>query len=88
MRSELFDLGKDIVLTLESLNEIVFPEAWASPTELDKFVSKVGKARSMLLNWKESLGSRASYRALARMLNTTIINAHDLVKTHCHDEGK
>ena len=88
MRSELFDLGKDIVLTLESLNEIVFPEAWALPIELDKFVSKVGKARSMLLNWKESLGSRASYRALARMLNTTIINAHYLVKTYCHDEGK
>ena len=88
MRSELSDLAEDIVSTLESLNEIVCPGVWASPLELDEFSSEVGKARSMLLNWKESLGSRASYRALARMLNTTIINAHDLVKTYCHDEGK
>ena len=88
MKSELFDLAKDIVLTLESLNEIVYPGVRASPPALDGFASQVGEACSMLLNWKESLGSRASYRALARMLNTTIINAHYLVKTYCHDEGK
>ena len=89
---ELSNLANDIVSTWESLENVVFSlfltDVRASPPGFDRFDSQVGVAYTMLLNWKESLGSRASYRALARMLNTTIINAHDLVKTHCHDEGK
>ena len=87
-KKELFNLADAILLTLESLNEIICIGVTALPPEFDGFTSQVEKVRSMLLNWKESLGSGASYRALARMLNTTIINAHDLVKTYCHDEGK
>ena len=89
-KMELFNLANDIVSTWESLANMVFSlfctGVKASAPKIDRSQFRV--AYTMLLNWKESLGSRASYRALARMLNTTIINAHDLVKTHCHDKGK
>ena len=87
VKSELFNLAEDVVLTWKPLDDIMCIGFEASPA-VEKSILEVEEVRSMLLGWKESLGSRASYRELARVLNTTFINAHDLVKKHCHDKGK
>ena len=88
---ELSNLADDIVSTFESFqHEILWMWMGIGTTfpDIEKFDFPQEKVRTLLLDWKKSLGSRASYRALARMLNTTIINAHDLVKKYCHCKGK
>ena len=45
------------------------------------------KTYFVLRKWKESLGSGASYRALALLLNMAFTNRHDLVETYCHYKG-
>ena len=88
---ELFNLADDIVSTFESLQHEIW-SVWlgigTTSPDIEELGFPQGKVCTLLLDWKKSLGSRASYRALARMLNTTIINAHDLVKKYCHRESK
>ena len=38
--------------------------------------------------WKKSLGSGASYEALARLLDEFFIRMHDLKERYCHDKSK
>ena len=86
--SELKSLATDIVSTWESYRLFIclgFP----SFSVIDKSLLKKADATYfMLKRWRISSGSGANYRALARVLNTTFINVHDLVKKHCHDKGK
>ena len=85
---ELARLASDIASTWESYRFLICPET-PSLSDIDKSLPKeADKTYFMLKNWKSSSGSEAIYRALARVLNTTFINVHDLVKEHCHDEGK
>ena len=46
------------------------------------------KMYAVLRKWKESLGSGASYEALALLLNKCFIHGHDLIEIYCHDKGK
>ena len=85
---ELGRLASDIASTWKSYRSFTRPETRSS-SDIDKSLPQVIiKTYIMLRNWKRSSGSGANYRALARVLNTTYINVHDLVKKHCHDKGK
>ena len=46
------------------------------------------KMYAVLRKWKESLGSGASYKALALLLDKCFIHEHDLIERYCHDRGK
>ena len=83
---ELGSLARDIASTWKSYRWFTCPEA-RFLSDVDK-TQVVIKTYLMLRNWNSSSGSGATYRALARVLNTTYINVHDLVKKHCHDKGK
>ena len=80
---ELLSLACDIVSTWRSLDLIIGPRKIDSSR-----LRMITNAYVKLKEWKRSLGSRASYLALARMLDTTLVNMNDLVETYCHDEGK
>ena len=58
-------------------------------TEIDNsFLEKSDKMYAMLRKWKESPGSKASYKALADGLENALIKRHDLVERFCYDRGK
>ena len=46
------------------------------------------KTSVVLREWKDSLGSKASYQALAQLLDIAFTYMRDLVETYCHDKGK
>ena len=82
---ELRSLAHDLASTWRSLGVVLGLKA---PT-----LTKIGAAYpqasyAMLTKWKESLGSGATYVALAEGLDNAFIKRHDLVKRYCHDIGK
>ena len=85
---ELLRLGLDIVSTWESFHQFMCPKTPSLSDINESIPSEKDKMYIMLQNWRRSSGAGATYRALARVLSTTFINVHDLVKKHCHDEGK
>ena len=70
-------LGLKSGLTDLTLNEI----DEANGEESDKMYA-------VLRKWKESLGSGASYEALALLLNKCFIHRHDLIVRYFHGKGK
>ena len=54
--------------------------------EIDE--SYLNKKFGVLRKWRESLGSGASYRAIALLLDIVCTSSHVLVETYCHEEGK
>ena len=57
--------------------------------EIDKANRKVSyKVYAVLRKWKESLGSGASYEALADGLDNAFIKRRELVKRYCHGKGR
>ena len=85
---ELLSLAHEIESIWRSFGLLVGIEA---PTlkEIDKGYSRDSdKTYAVLRKWKESLGSGASYQALALLLDTAFINRHVFEETCCHDKGK
>ena len=70
-------LGMMSGLTHLTLNEI--DEAYDEESD---------KMYAVLRTWKESLGSGASYEALALLLDEFVIPRHDLIERYCYDKGK
>ena len=57
--------------------------------EIDKAkCEESDKMYAVLRKWKESLGSGASYEALAPLLEKCLIHGHGLIERYCHDKGK
>lgn len=57
--------------------------------EIDETNHQVSdKVYAVLRKWKESLGSGASYEALADGLDNAFIKRHELVKRYCHGKGR
>lgn len=57
--------------------------------EIDEANHQVSdKVHAVLRKWRESLGSEASYEALADGLDNAFIKRHELVRRYCHDKGK
>ena len=80
---ELFNLADSIESTWRSLAEVI------DRRKLDSSRRRMSaNAHAKLKEWKRSLGSRATYLALARMLDTTFVNMNYLVEKYCHNEGK
>ena len=46
------------------------------------------KTYAVLRKWKESLGSGASYEALALLLDKCVFHGRDLIERCFHDKGK
>ena len=57
--------------------------------EIDKANDKESdKTYAVLRKWKESRGSRASYKALALLLDKCFIYGHNLIERYFHYKGK
>ena len=50
--------------------------------------SNPNKKFGVLRKWSELLGSGASYRGIALLLDIVCTSSHVLVETICHEEGK
>ena len=58
-------------------------------SEIDESNLEEGnKTYVVLKEWKEAVKSRASYQALAWVLNTAFVNRRDLVEKYCRGKGK
>ena len=85
---ELLSLAHEIESIWRSFGLLVGLEA-PTLTEIDEVnFSDSDKTHAVLRKWKESLGSGASYQALALLLDTAFINRHVFEETCCHDKGK
>ena len=85
---ELLSLAHEIESIWRSFGLLAGLEA-PTLTEIDeRYPRASGKTYGVLREWKELLGSGASYRALALLLDNAFINGRDLIKTYCHEEGK
>ena len=85
---ELLSLAHEIESIWRSFGLLVGLEA-PTLTEIDERYPRASdKTYAVLRKWKELLGSGASYRALALLLDNAFINGRDLIKTYCHEEGK
>ena len=57
--------------------------------EIDKaYGEESDKTYAVLRKWKESLGSGASYEALALLLDKCVFHGRDLIERYFHDKGK
>ena len=62
---------------------------YLSLNEIDKAnVEESDKTYAVLRKWKESLASRASYEALALLLEKCFIHVHNLIERYFHYKGK
>ena len=85
---ELLCLAYEILSTWKSLDMVVNGTT-RTVAEIDELHPREeDKPYAMLKKWKDKLGSTASYGALARVLDTALINRRDLVERYCHDRGK
>ena len=85
---ELLSLAHEIVLIWKPLG-VILGLTNATLDVIDQDSSKVlNKSYDMLIKWKGSLGSGASYQNLAEGLDHEIIGRHDLVEKYCHESGK
>ena len=85
---ELLSLAHEIVLIWRTLGVILGLKN-ATLDVIDQDSSKVlNKSYDMLIKWRESLGSEATYKNLAVGLDHEIIGRHDLVEKYCHESGK
>ena len=85
---EHLNLARNIVSKWKSFGMILGLEA-PTLTEINEtFCEESDKMYAVLRKWMESLGSGASYVALADWLDNPLIRRHDLVERYCHDRGK
>ena len=85
---ELLRLSQKFVINWRSLG-MMTGLTHLTLNEIDEANGKESdKMYAVLRKWKESLGSGASYEALALLLNKCFIHGHDLIEIYCHDKGK
>ena len=85
---ELFILAQDMMSTWRSLG-VVLNRTTQTLSEIDKSnLEEENKPYVALKEWKEAVKSRASYQALAWVLNTAFVNRRDLVEKYCRGKGK
>ena len=85
---ELLSLSQEFVINWRSLGMISGLKD-LTLNEIDETNHKESdKTYAVLRKWIESLGSGASYQALALLLDIAFTNRHDLVETYCHDKRK
>ena len=85
---ELLRLSQKFVINWRSLG-MMTGLTHLTLNEIDEANGKESdKMYAVLRKWKESLGSGASYEALALLLTKCFIHGHDLIEIYCHDKGK
>ena len=85
---ELLSLSQEFVINWRSLG-MMSGLTDLTLNEIDETNRKESdKTYAVLRKWTESLGSGASYQALALLLDIAFTNRHDLVETYCHDKRK
>ena len=85
---ELLSLANEILPIWRSLGlTLGLKNATLDRIDLDKH-AVLDKSYAMLMAWKQVLGPRASYQALAEGLNHPVIERHNLVVKYCYDNGK
>ena len=87
-KEELFRLAQDVISTWRSL-DVVVNQTTRILSEIDESkLEEENKPYVVLKKWREALKSRASYQALAWVLNTAFVNRRDLVEKYCRGKGK
>ena len=87
--NELLSLAMECVIDWRALGEILgLTDQTLSEIVHANHHRVSDKMYAMLTEWKECLGSEASYRALALGLVDFRINRRDLVEKYCHGKGK
>ena len=85
---ELLRLSQKFVINWRSLG-MMTGLTHLTLNEIDEANGKESdKMYAVLRKWKESLGSGASYEALALLLNKCFIHRHDLIVRYFHGKGK